>query len=216
MFGFFKNKWMASVALSLFSVNVAWSAVETEESTTDVEVPSHEHTYVYDTIVRPTCTSDGIWAQVCTVCKEVGHTITIRSAGHIPASESSVSEATCEEEGVESVVCSRCGIVINEKHYPALGHDLKRVVVEATCEEIGYEREVCSRCGVIKSEKHYPSLGHDYKDMEEEPATCTKMGSLLRVCSTCGKESHWNIVALGHDMVREVVEATCTEVGYDR
>lgn len=216
MIGSFKNKLMASVALSIISVSVAWSVVETTESTIVIDVPSHEHTYVSDTIVHPTCTSDGTIERVCTKCGVVSNTITIRSAGHIPASESSVSEATCEEEGVESVVCSRCGIVINEKHYPALGHDLKRVVVEATCEEIGYEREVCSRCGVIKSEKHYPSLGHDYKDMEEEPATCTKMGSLLRVCSTCGKESHWNIVALGHDMVREVVEATCTEVGYDR
>ena len=149
-----------------------------------------------------TCTVDGAYHAVCTICEEVDE-YTIYAEGHWPVEYGvtcgdTTTCAECDETYVvehnfgmwgqatctQAAFCYNCYSYVGEP----LGHDW----VEATCTEDSY----CDRCGAAGE----AASGHVLGDVEGKAATCTVDGyTAYKDCENCdyteGKEV---ITAPGH------------------
>ncbi len=179
----------------------------------------HEKTELQDA-KEATCTEDGYTGdQVCTECSYV-----VKSGEAIPAlghktELQGAKEATCTEDGYTGdwfcTVCEQIverGQVIPASHTPEL-----RGVKEPTCTEEGYTGDtVCAVCGEILEEgQSIPATGHDYITKVVKPDCCFR-GYTLHTCVNCGHNYISDPVdPLEHTpVVKNAVEATCTEDGY--
>lgn len=104
----------------------------------------HEGEWAY--LTRPTCLEGGEMYRYCTLCGEYG-TMYVGPLGHSYDRIIVVSEATCEENGLERHVCSRCGELEKEVIIEALGHDyIIKNEVEQTLLQQGEKEYVCTHC----------------------------------------------------------------------
>ena len=197
-----------------------------KEDAQEIE-PTGEHTFV-DKLVDADCTHPDRVGSFCSVCgaadpdKEVTEVGT--ALGH-SYTEEITTKPTCDEKGVKTFTCSRCGVSYTEE-IAALGHDYQSTgMEEATCEEPAYDVQECTRCGkkqktVINGEDGqplYPALGHDFvEDTVVEP-TCTEDGYTVYKCSRCGETENRNVVTTTGAHTAEIVtvlrEATCSATG---
>ena len=128
-------------------------------------------------------------------------------------------DPTCEEEGIMTYTCNRCGETYDEpipttEHIPEV---LPRE--EPSCEEDGWtEGSQCDYCGLILvKQQRIPATGHTPKTVRGYKATCEEDGlSDGSVCAVCGEElvEQEEIAATGH--VPKVLSgnpATCTRDG---
>ena len=129
-------------------------------------------------------------------------------------------EATCSEEGVESIHCSVCGEIKegSERAIPKTAHSYGdwTTAKEPTCTEAGSREKVCTVCG-DKVTEAIAATGHSYGDWTtaKEP-TCTEAGSREKVCAACGDKVTEAIAATGHKWETDYTvdkEATCKEEG---
>ena len=129
-------------------------------------------------------------------------------------------EATCSEEGVESIHCSVCDAVKegSERAIPKTAHSYGdwTTAKEPTCTEAGSREKVCTVCG-DKVTEAIAATGHSYGDWTtaKEP-TCTEAGSREKVCAACGDKVTEAIAATGHKWKTEYTvdkEATCKKEG---
>jgi len=115
--------------------------------------------------------------------------------------------ATCTEEGVKTLTCSKCGEVAEEA-IPALGHDFATKYttdVAATCTAEGSKSYHCSRCDAKDGVKAIAKLDHMWSEnlVEIEPVTCTVNGKRGYVCEECQAVDESRIEVLytgGHTM----------------
>jgi hypothetical protein len=168
----------------------------------------HKHEYV--SVVTPaTCEQDGYTTYTC----ECGDSYTgdpTTKLNHLFEEFVSDGNATCEEDGTKTAICSRenCNqpkTVLDEGS--ALGHDFINYVSDDnyTCEEDGMETGTCSRTGCEKTDTRTEegSARHRYQESETLP-TCTEKGYTTYTCacgdSYVGRETD----ALGHNYVNRV------------
>lgn len=187
----------------------------------DVTIPPISHNIVIVAYQAATCTEPGHTAGAyCADCGEVlEEQEEIPALGHdFPEDGFQVQdEATCEEDGLKTCVCERCGETISEV-IPALGHDpVAEEGTPATCDKDGLTGEVvCKRCGeTLEESEVIPALGHDWGDpvVTEEPL-CLFDGEEVYTCTRCGTERVEKIPALGHDRVSVPdTEPTCETSG---
>lgn len=187
----------------------------------DVTIPPISHNIVIVEYQAATCTEPGHTAGA--YCADCGEVITaqevIPALGHaFPEDGFQVQdEATCEEDGLKTCVCERCGETISEV-IPALGHDpVAEEGTPATCDKDGLTGEVvCKRCHkVLEEAEVIPALGHDWgAPVVIEEAKCLFDGEQERTCERCGETVKEKIPALGHDPVSVPdVEPTCETSG---
>ena len=160
------------------------------------------------------------------VCADCGDIVTelIPATGHIWNKEYSIDkEATCAEEGSESIHCSVCGEideatvhVITKKEHTYSNWEITQ---EATCTEDGIKEKVCAYCGDTITEE-IPATGHIWSEeyTTDKEATCIEEGSESIHCAVCGEideESVRTIEKKEHTYGDWTVtkEATCTEDG---
>ena len=185
----------------------------------ETEIPTAEHSFGSTvTDKEATCTEDGKFHSVCTVCgftKEES----IEKFGHKFNSDAAILNPTCTEEGHRRFSCTVCKEEIDEVT-PALGHDEKTVKgKEATCTEDGLTDKIfCARCDEVISEATViPAFGHENVDMPRVEPTCTEKGLTEGVvCKHCGlaAEKSEEIPAKGHTPVTiPSVPSTCSKPG---
>lgn len=187
----------------------------------DVTIPPISHNIVIVEYQAATCTEPGHTAGAyCADCGEVlEEQEEIPALGHaFPEDGFQVQdEATCEEDGLKTCVCERCGETISEV-IPAFGHDpVAEEGTPATCDKDGLTGEVvCKRCGeTLEESEVIPALGHDWGApvVIEEPK-CIFAGKQKYTCERCGAEEEETIPALGHNNVAVPdVEPTCETSG---
>ena len=187
----------------------------------DVTIPPISHNIVIVEYQAATCTEPGHTAGAyCADCGEVlEEQEEIPALGHaFPEDGFQVQdEATCEEDGLKTCVCERCGETISEV-IPALGHDpVAEEGAPATCVKDGSTGEVvCKRCGeTLEESEVIPALGHDWGDpvVTEEPL-CLFDGEEVYTCERCGTQRVEKIHALGHNMTAAPdIEPTCETSG---
>ena len=113
------------------------------------------------------------------------------SKEHAKGAESIEVKADCQQGGFLYFYCKDCGYR-ESKVYEKLDHDKKieKVIVAADCEEKGTIEYYCSMCEELQETKTIPALGHNKVVSEKlsTPATCTKDGEEVSVCTYCNKE----------------------------
>ena len=128
-------------------------------------------------------------------------------------------EATCLENGVETVQCSKCDRSY-ERAIAKVDHTwVVDNTVEATCVTEGTIINKCSVCGETTNEL-VPSTGHSYGDWKviTTPTKFTE-GVEKRYCSVCNHEESNILPVIKHDeadhvWTETVIEPTCTEPGH--
>lgn len=178
-----------------------WVQIFTKDpSDTEAAAEATEETREYQTTVRVKCT-------------------------HPDTSlKSDILLSTCEEQGVEKIICSDCGLVISETALPLADHTPGewQTVTEAGWDTAGLKVLKCSICDVTLQEEEIPALSvgheHDFTGAGEiiKEASCTEKGILLVECSSeyCTATREFETEALGHVENTTVVQpATCTEAG---
>lgn len=164
----------------------AYDTCKNCDYTTYKELPILMHNYT-ETVVAPTCESNGYTLHSCTRCKNSYRT---NEKAKLPHKESDwiISEpATCVDSGKEIIECEVCHTITNEREIEALGHDIiNHEALEATCENIGhYAYQTCSRCDYTTYEE-IPALGHDYHIIIINP-TKQQDGYTIHRCNRCSE-----------------------------
>ena len=201
---------------------------------TDEEIlpATGEHTFDEKNVktVDATCTEDAKVIEVCTVCGAEGKTTVLEGTalGHelvLDETNKNYKPATCEEDGLATLKCSRCDYTEEQPIKAEGSHKWdKGVNVPATCTEDEHLLFTCTVCKATKTEA-YPegigqkALGHDLKKTVT-PATCAKEGYTTVTCSRCDYNEITDktpVDANNHTWnVTHLKEATCTATGIDR
>lgn len=172
-----------------------------------------EHHYV-QTVVAPTCTTDGYTINQCSDCELQYYSNNVPKLGHIYEFSKNVS-ATCTASGYDLYTCSRCGTTEQRNIVNALGHNyVFQSTTDVACESQGYDTYKCSRCGTTEKRNVVEATGHNYTVANTIPATCTEAGLKTEICSNCGDVQETEIAALGHSYIKTYIRANCTENGY--
>ncbi len=181
------------------------------------------HTFTEGETVAGTCINDGYTVYVCSVCGlEKTETIPGSPGGHVWGEWTSITEATCSNEGEEQRVCQ-----LDSSHTETRKTNIDpdahqwgewKVIKPVTETEEGIEERVCilnashTERRAIQIEEHKHSMVH----VEAKTASCEETGNISYwICtggsSSCGKyfldeagenqinESDTVIPAKGHD-----------------
>lgn len=170
----------------------------------------------YKSVVTPaTCGAQGYTTYTCEKCGDSytdDFTPTLEHSYYIYESE----EPTCTTKGGALFYCPNCGDSYTV-WYDELGHDFGEwsTKTEPTCTAKGLKQRDCSRCDAIDTEEIEP-LGHNFGEWEvkTKPA-CNAKGLKQRDCSRCDAFETEEIGATGHNYIKNHIEPTCTERGYD-
>ncbi len=169
-----------------------------------------------------TCAATGQQAgTVCSLCGTViTNAVTLPKLAHTPEAEvRDARAATCIATGYTGdLYCAVCNQVITpgtviEKTMHQFG---EWVTVESTCTEYGSRTRTCAVCGDTDVVE-LPVLGHQVVTDKAVAATCDAAGKTAGShCARCGEVlvAQTEIGAKGHAYKYQVVEPTCTTVGY--
>ena len=101
--------------------------------------------------------------------------------------------AICEEDGVETLTCTRCngkedgGIKTRAIPHGNVGHKWVKIdSVAATCEEEGYDLYECSVCKTTKKEKTAEKLGHLFTNYVDDGKPACQQQTATRKCKREG------------------------------
>ena len=149
----------------------------------------------YVKIVDPTCTEAGKLTFLCTVCgAEVKSEPYGTALGHdmrIDMTNPDYKAATCEEDGLDTLKCSRCDVTDTKVVKASGTHKWDEdgaKLIPATCTEGEHLEIECALCHKTKTETldgMQKALGHDLKE-DVHPATCKDAGYTLVTCAREG------------------------------
>ena len=152
------------------------------------------------TVVEPsTCTSNGLYRDVCTLCGVVKEN---RLVPMLPHSYVEVDrlDAMCGHGGYIRYECSMCGDAYEESFEPKPHRWSTKVIQEPTCMEAGINILVCDYCGFESERYNVACLGHTYDTYTVvQVPTCSEAGINFAVCDRCGEEWEYDIPKLDHN-----------------
>jgi len=132
------------------------------------------------------CTDGGTIIYTCALCGS-SKIEEIQPEGHKWSGSYSVDkEATCTEEGSESIHCTVCGAIDPEtvRQIEKKPHEMSGWITdrEATCEDAGMKHKTCASCNYTET-LEIPALGHQWGEWQVvDEATTEKDGLEKRVC----------------------------------
>ncbi len=174
------------------------SAAQNYAEQHNLQYTTRGHNEIMIAAAEPTCTENGSTGGICcSLCGAVTAQ-TIPALGH-NEEEVIISAPSCIESGLKSIICTRCGEVLEDSIYIHPHALLTHTKEEATCTETGVEAYwVCSDCGRFYSDSNaeteidepviIPASGHHLTGHEKVEATCTAAGNeSFYYCSLCNK-----------------------------
>lgn len=172
-----------------------------------------EHHYA-QTVVSPTCTTDGYTINKCADCELEYYSNNISKLGHNYGFNKTVLP-TCTAQGHDIYTCSRCNATEKRNIVSAKGHNYQyQKTVAPTCSSQGYDLYKCTRCTSTENRNKVSAKGHSYSFTKTVSPTCTAQGYDLYTCSVCnGTEKRNTVDATGHNYEEKSNTATCTEKG---
>ncbi len=201
--------------------------------------PALGHDYD-DVVIRvATCKQGGL---VLTLCKSCGdfHQTTTATGDHKYKTEK--HNPTCQNVGYTDHICEVCGHSYITDLVPLVSHSYERVIKEPTCTDKGYTTSTCTMCGLNTVSDYTEPTGHDWNEGETvTSSTCDAEGVIEYTCNNCdekmikatsanghnaGAEATCTTPQLcedcgtvlenahGHNYDVEIIEPTCTEMGY--
>ncbi len=199
--------------------------------------------HAYERITKePTCTDKGYTTSTCTMCGLNYVSDYTEPTGHDWDEGHTVTNSTCESEGVIEYRCKNTGC--NEKmikaesatgHTPGkaatctdpqtcekcgtvlelpTGHSYSENVVKPTCTAMGYTEYKCDNCDDGYIGDYTDKAEHKYAKNITAP-TCTEHGYTTNTCVNCGDEFVSDYTEKKpHNYNAEITKPTCTEFGY--
>lgn len=148
------------------------------------------------------CVDKGYTTNTCTMCGISYVSDYTEPKGHSWDEGHTVTNSTCEGEGVMEYHCNDCDTTMI-KAISATGH---KPGPAATCTEA----QLCLDCGTVLA----MPKGHDYVETVV-PSTCTQMGYSVFRCADCDDEYKDNYTdKLAHKYKSEIKDPSCTQLGY--
>lgn len=199
--------------------------------------------HAYERIIKePTCTDKGYTTSTCTMCGLNYVSNYTEPTGHDWDEGHTVTNSTCESEGVIEYRCTNTGC--NEKmikaesatgHTPGKaatctepqtcekcgtvlelpkGHSYSENIVKPTCTAMGYTEYKCDNCDDSYIGDYTDKAEHDYKQTVTNP-TCTEHGYTTNTCVNCGDEFVSDYTEKKpHNYNAEITKPTCTNFGF--
>ncbi len=161
--------------------------------------------HAYERIIKePTCTDKGYTTSTCTMCGLNYVSDYTEPTGHNWDEGHTVTNSTCESEGVIEYRCTNTGCKEKMiKAESATGHTPGEV---ATCTE----PQTCEKCGTVLE---LPK-GHSYSENVVKP-TCMAMGYTEYKCDNCDDSYVGDYTDKAeHEYAKNITAPTCTEHGY--
>lgn len=94
----------------------------------------------------------------------------------------------------------------------------KGVETQATCNQYAGVGDICEVCGayfnVIQTGSEYDENAHNYSWVSHTDPQCTQTGLDVYECIYCKDQIEEVISVLGHDYAQEIIEPTCSLIGY--
>ncbi len=154
------------------------------------------HDYV-ETIVSPSCSTEGYTLHTCSRCEDSYQTDSVAKLQHTYSQEI-IQTPTCENVGYCRNICTTCAFY-ETVEMPRTDHSWIAQTVEPTHTEQGYTSYTCQYCGA----GHRDDLT-EYKPYEmvwtTQEATCTEGGFRIGVCSDgCGHTETVFLPLKGHE-----------------
>ena len=163
--------------------------------------PLAKHDY-REKVTAPGCTTKGFTTYTCSECGDVYISDYTDPTGHEWDNGHTVTNSTCESEGVMEYCCKHC----DEKMIQAISATGHTPGVAATCTE----PQICTSCGAILE----MPIGHHYSEAVTPPS-CTAMGFTTYTCDSCGDSYVGNYTDMtAHHYEIVITPATCTELGF--
>lgn len=168
---------------------------------------------------KPTCTQDGVSAQVCELCGGWENETVIPATGHNPGDWITEISATCTWDGLLVQNCKTCKSRVASNSIPALGHQPGDWVVtlESTCIQPGVKSIQCTQCNRVLEDEEMPLGEHTPGSMKTvAAATCLQEGRKEQRCSVCNLlMAEETEPAAGHRNPKweTLRDATCTAEG---
>ena len=152
-------------------------------------IPKTSHKYV-DTVIAPTCTTDGYTLHKCSVCGTSYKDSTTKATGHSYGNSVVTKQPTCTSVGTAIKTCTKCNATVTEK-LPAKGHTaVTDKGYPATCTTAGKtDGSHCSVCNtVIKAQTVINATGHKSSGwIVDKAASIGVKGSKHKECTVCKK-----------------------------
>lgn len=149
---------------------------------------------------------------VHSACEEGRHTL----------GEPQITQAPTCQSGIQTVTCTKCGMVTQTELAPVQSHTFGQwtVVQQPTCGAEGSQERVCTLCGKEKETQSIPATGQHTPGQWSvaKEATCTENGSRVQRCSQCDTVLQTEIIPADPQAHtpgpwQTVTDATCTEEG---
>ncbi len=177
-------------------------AITKEVPATGNHTPAEE----WSVVQAETCSSDGVKAQLCTVCSEPQNSTAIPAdeSKHVYSEEFTVDvKPTCVSSGEKSRHCMYCSAKTDVTYMPLEvdAHayaDEWIYTKEATCSESGYKHKLCTLCGVSSVATLVPKLSHTYPETYEvlQNSADGLSARVKYICTVCGYE-YITIISFG-------------------
>ncbi len=202
---------------------------------------SSGHTYKAITIREATCKQGGLKLWLCGDCGDF-YEETTSVAAHSYKTEK--HNPTCRITGYTEHTCEICGDNYITNITPIINHSYERITKEPTCVDKGYTTSTCTMCDYHYVSDYTDALGHSWDEGHTvTSSTCDAEGVVEFNCTNDGctekmiKATNANghtpgssatctehqrctecdtvlELPLGHDYSSDVVEPTCTSMGY--
>lgn len=188
----------------------------------------------------PTCIDKGYTTSTCAVCGLTYVSDYTDATGHDWDEGHTVTNSTCEGEGVieyhckncdekmikstsanghktgaaatctEPQICEDCGTILQLPK----GHTYESRVIAPTCTAMGYTVYLCRDCGDTYTGDYTDKAAHHYHTVVTQP-TCTSSGYTTYTCENCGNEYVSDYTdKTPHNFKAAVTAPTCTEFGF--
>ena len=136
-----------------------------------------DHTWsAWNTVVAPTCTTEGKAERTCSACGEV-ETKTLPATGHSWGEWNTVVAPTCTTEGKAERTCSLCGEV-ESKTLPVLGHE---AAADWSYDDDNHWHDCCNACG-----EKFDLGAHNLEWVITKNPTNSTTGLKHQECTVCG------------------------------
>lgn len=197
------------------------------------------HNYKTVTIREATCKQTGLKIIMCDKCGDF-HEETTPLAAH--SYKTVRHNPTCRMTGYTEHTCDICGDNYITDITPIISHSFERITKQPTCLDKGYTTATCTMCGFNYVSDYTDPTGHDWDEGHTiTNSTCDAEGVVEFNCKNCtekmikatdatghtaGKaatciepqvcEKCGTVLELptGHHYDSEIVEPTCTSMGY--
>ena len=169
---------------------------------------------IVETVVEPTCISQGVIKRKCSQCDYYEMALTDRTQHEFTVTDT--VESTCAASGFMTKKCSICG-TSEVEYIPVKQHEFTVENVSATCYNRGYKIQRCSACGFAEIEyTTQQPLAHDYVFDSRLHVKCGQPFVDVYKCSACGAIEHRDSdIIAQHVFNIEKKESTCVAAGYE-